>query len=100
MRVQAVLEQPHPRDLGQIEIEQDDVELIALEEVARFFAPAARRDLVVLVLQDAGAAFAQRPVVVDDEDPNAGSQLRSELGQTDDLVAAWGSARVAPRRAT
>src|SRR2546427_12420682 len=96
MRIQAELEQPHPGDFGQVEIEEDDVEFVALEEVARFLAPAARRDLIILVLQDAGAAFAQRPVIVDDEYADLRTQLGGELGQTDDLVTAWGSARVEP----
>jgi hypothetical protein len=62
----------HPGRLGHVEINQDDVELAALDCVESFFPPSDQRDVIPVHLQDAGAALPQSALIVNHEDPDAG----------------------------
>ena len=64
-----------PRDLRHVQVDQDDVELPALDRLERLFAATDERHVVSIHLEHAGAALAQRALVVDDEDPDAGLDL-------------------------
>ena len=71
-------QQAHPWDLCHIEIEEHDVELGALEQVAGFVAAPAQRDLVSLVPQHRRAALPERALVVHDQDLDGRPELRGE----------------------
>jgi len=81
VRLQAGAQQAQAGDLGHIEVEEHDVEPVALQRLARLVATATQADLIPLVLQDAGAALSQRAVVVHDQHADGGLQLGRELAQ-------------------
>ena len=95
MRIEAQLEQPHPGDLGQVQIEQRDVELLPSQRVAGFLAARADGDLIALVPQHARTALPQRPIVIDDQHTDARLQLGRELCQSDD-ISCGAACRAAP----
>ena len=59
-----------------VEIDQDDVELAAPNDLERLVAAPDEGDVVAVQLEHAGAPLAQGAVVVDDEDPNVGLDRR------------------------
>src|SRR5690606_21132824 len=86
LRRQSRLEQLEPRDLRHVEVDQDDVERLAPQELQRLFAPRRRRDVVALGLQDGGAALAQRALVIHDEDLDTGPLLPVERDRRRDAL--------------
>ena len=59
VRAQRGLEDLEPRDLGHVQVDEDDVELAPLDRLERLLAPPDERDVVAVHLQHAGAALAQ-----------------------------------------
>jgi len=84
-RIEAELQEPHPRNLGQVEIEQRDVELLPSQRVACLLAARADGHLIALVPQHARTALPQRTIVIDDQHADASLQLGRELCQSDDI---------------
>jgi len=62
--------------LRHVEIDEHDIELAALEELAGFFAPSGQRNGEAIHLKHAGAAFPQGPLIVDEQDPDVGFDFR------------------------
>ena len=89
---EAQAQQPQSRDLGHVEVQEDDIEPVPLKGLARLLPAAAHSHLVAFVLQHAGAALPQGALVVHDEHADAGLELRRELRETHDLPRRGGSA--------
>src|SRR5262245_27048614 len=79
MRIETGAQQLHARHLAHVQVEQDDIEWVALQDVLCLLAATAEADLIALVLQHAGATLAQRALVVYDEDANGCFDFRCEL---------------------
>ena len=69
------LEDVETAHLRHVQVDQHDVELPPPHRLQRLLAAADRRDVVPVGLQHRGAALAQRALVVDDEDADAGLHL-------------------------
>src|SRR5438445_804352 len=63
VRLQAGAQQAQAGDLGHIEVEEHDVELVALQRLARLVATATQAELIPLVLTDAGGTRSHSPFV-------------------------------------
>src|SRR5258705_6140772 len=81
IRLETGAQQAHPRHVRHVEIEEDDVELGALEEIAGFVPAGAHRHLISLVAQHGRATLPERALVVYDEDLDGRLQLRAERWQ-------------------
>ena len=76
MRLERRLEDVNAGDRLEIEIDQDDVELAAPNDLERLVPAPDEGDVVAVELEHARAPFAQRAVIVDHEDPNVGLDRR------------------------
>ena len=79
----------HARGLGHVQVDEDDVELAALDRVDRLLAAADQGHVVAVHLEHAGAALAQGALVVHYKDADA----RLDLGGNRQRVARPGLPR-------
>ncbi len=73
-----------PRNLGQKEVGEQDVEGLSPQEVARFIAATGERDAVAVQTEDGGAGLPERRVVFDHQDADIGLCFRVEREQRGD----------------
>ncbi len=78
VRLERGVEDLETRHLRHEQIDQDQVELPPADQLQRFLAPPGQGDAVSLTAQDRGAALPQRPLVVDDQDPDRGLDIRRQ----------------------
>ena len=83
--LQTRMQQVQTRNVAHVEVDERDVEGGAAEQLERFAASTTDGDVVAFEPEDAGAAFAQSVVVVNDYDAKAGLQL----GADDGFFGAW-----------
>ena len=79
-------QQREPVDLRHVEVHQHHVEGAPLQQVQRVLTAAAHRDVVPFVPQHAGAALAQRMLVIHDEYPHARPGVRPDCQQGGQLA--------------
>ena len=95
MRLEAHPQQTHPGYVPHVQIEEHNVEPVALEHVARFIPATRQADLIAFVPKHRRAAFPQRPLVVHNEYVNAGLELRRERQEAHHVP--WWSGRALAR---
>ncbi len=83
-------EQLHPRDVAHVEIDEHDVERVPLEGLERLVPATARLHAVAFDLERTGAALAQRALVVDHENADAGLRRRVDREQFRNVIH-WGT---------
>ena len=76
MRLERRFEDIDAGDRLEIEVHQHDVELAAAYDLERLIAAPDEGDVVPIELEHARTPLPQRPVVIDDEDPDVGLHRR------------------------
>src|SRR5882762_10496248 len=72
-------------NVAHVEVEQHDVEAAMPQQLQGLLSTTSDADAVAVDLQQVGATLPQRPVVIDDEEPDAGLDRGRERRQADDF---------------